>query len=45
MESGDLVSSLEHYRLAREKYIDWGAEKKAQDLLAFMSSTIDRRDG
>jgi tetratricopeptide (TPR) repeat protein len=28
MESGDLVSSLEHFQLAHEKYIDWGAEKK-----------------
>jgi hypothetical protein len=37
MDSGDLVSSLEHYRLAYKQYINWGAHKKAQDLFAFVS--------
>jgi hypothetical protein len=33
IETGDLSSSLEHYRQAHERYMEWGAYAKANQLL------------
>lgn len=37
LEIGDLVSSFEHFRLAHEKYSEWGAVGKAHHLFKFMN--------
>jgi hypothetical protein len=39
-EIGDLPSSLNHYRLAHEKYCQWGAAAKAANLFAYINETF-----
>lgn len=38
LETGDLESSLEHFRLAHSNYIDWGAVGKASHLFDYTSN-------
>lgn len=39
-ETGDLSSSLEHYRFAHEKYCEWGAVGKANQLFGLINETF-----
>ncbi|KAL7487783.1 hypothetical protein ACHAW6_013360 [Cyclotella cf. meneghiniana] len=41
LETGDLESSLECFRLAHEKYHEWGALGKANILFSLVNSTFD----
>ena len=40
LEIGDLVSSLEHFRLAHKNYNDWGAIGKAGHLFEYTNDTF-----
>ena len=40
LETGDLVSSLEHFRLAHNNYTDWGAIGKAVHLYECTTNTF-----
>jgi tetratricopeptide (TPR) repeat protein len=37
-ETDNRASSLEHFNLARKRYIDWGCVAKANRLLSFLAS-------
>lgn len=41
LEFGDRESSLNHFRLAHQKYTDWGAIAKAELLFAFANEQFD----
>lgn len=40
LKEDNLNSSLEHLRLAHEKYCEWGAQGKADQLLSFINTTF-----
>ena len=42
LEIGDMVSSLEHFRVAHSKYSEWGALGKASRLFEFTSETFSK---
>lgn len=39
-ETGDLIASMEHFKLAHEKYIHWGALAKAEKLFAYTKEKL-----
>ena len=40
LETGDLASSLEHFRFAHDNYGDWGAIRKASHLFEYTNNTF-----